>query len=105
MSFIALSINCEGKDLIASRNELDMYIECNFKAWGLISDFIKSNELKKYDCKLGYSILINSIGLGLCSAHVRTIVINNNVHNGSNAGIFVDINIGNSISFGEKSCQ
>ena len=63
---------------------------------------IKSNSLKKYGMKLGYSIPINSIGPGLCLAHPGTIVINDNVRIGRNARIHVDVNIGNSSEFGDK---
>ena len=62
----------------------------------------KTNSLKKYGYKLGYSIPINAIGPGLCLAHVGTIVINDNVKIGSNARIHVDVNIGNSAPLGKN---
>lgn len=69
-------------------------------AIGKIICMFKSNNLKKYGYKLGYSIPLNSIGPGLCLAHVGTIVINDNVKIGSNARIHVDVNIGNSAPLG-----
>lgn len=63
---------------------------------------VKSNALKKYGMKLGYSIPINAIGPGLCLAHPGTIVINDNVKIGRNARIHVDVNIGNSSEFGDN---
>lgn len=63
---------------------------------------IKSNSLKKYGLKLGFSIPVNTIGPGLCLAHAGTVVINENVRIGANARIHVDVNIGNASPFGKE---
>ena len=69
---------------------------------GKIILMLKSNSLKKYGLKLGYSIPINAIGPGLCLAHPGTIVINDNVKIGKNARIHVSVNIGNSSELGDN---
>ena len=42
---------------------------------GKIICMIKTNNLKKYGYKLGYSIPINAIGPGLCLAHVDKVIL------------------------------